>query len=85
MRIALYYYQYNVIHTQIYTEAPPNTKVTTEMVSFVAYRFRNRKVRWWLNVSTWQHRMCLVVAPSQLSLLLLLSPSQSLGPEWKVQ
>ena len=81
-RNALYYYQHNIIHTEIYTEAPPNVKVTTAMVSFASYRFRNRKVRWWLNVITWQRRMCLEVSLSQSSLLLFAIVPSLTASDW---
>jgi hypothetical protein len=80
----LYYYQYNIIHIEKYTETetPPTIKVTNAIFSFVAYRFRNRKVRWWLNVSSWQHRMCLEVPLSQSSLLLVAVAPPTTASDW---
>jgi len=34
-------------------ESQFHVKVTIASLGFVAYKFRNRNVKWWLNVSTW--------------------------------
>lgn len=51
----------HAFHTKMYVEVLSHIKVTVALIGNFAYRFRNWKVKWWLNVITWQYSACLKV------------------------
>ena len=66
--IQLYIVLLTVEHTfctKIYVEVLSHIKVTVALLGNFAYRFRNWKVKWWLNVSTWKYSACLKVLLGQ--------------------
>ena len=42
----------HAFHTKMYVEVLSHIKVTVALIGNFAYRFRNWKVKWWLNVIT---------------------------------
>ena len=54
-RTALYDVQYDIllIPKCVWTEVPSHINLTVTVLGFVACKFRNRKVRWWLIVPAW--------------------------------
>lgn len=70
----------HTFHTKMYVEFLSHMKVTAALLGNFPYRFRNWKVKWWLNVSTWKCSACLKVLLRQKPLSLsfaLFSESQS--------
>jgi len=51
----------HTFHTKMYVEILSQIKVTVALLGNFVYRFRNWIVKWWLNISTWQHSTCLKV------------------------
>ena len=43
---------------KIITEVSPHVRVNIALLGFLAYRFMNRQVKWWLDASAWQHSKC---------------------------
>ena len=46
------------VHTNIQTDVPSHVKLTVILRDFVAYGFRDRKVKRWLSAGTWHHANC---------------------------